>query len=83
MKKASFWKDGLSVKESKFSIIGVLLITGILYALFSHHSDGDITANLLDLVKALLMAFVGMNGVDRVSSVFDKKYESNEQNGGI
>lgn len=74
-KKTSFWADGLSIKETKFSTLMFMAVVGFGYALYSHATTGDITANLLDLFKFLVLSVVGVNGVAAVSDVLQSKRE--------
>lgn len=75
-KKNSFWADGFSIKETRFSMILAMTVVGFLYALFSHYETGDITGNLLDLVKFLLISVVGVNSVTAVSDVLQRRREN-------
>ncbi|MCZ4246928.1 hypothetical protein BXO87_02150 [Bacillus sp. GZB] len=76
--KGSYWKDGLSVNETRFSVLVVMALAGFGYALYSHFDTGDITANLLDLVKVLIFSIVGMNVADFVTEPFRSKREDNK-----
>lgn len=82
MTKKSFWKDGLTVSETKFSLLALLLVIGFVYGIVDHFINGDIAINLLDLINGLLLAFVGVNAVDRVSSAFEKHTPSNKHHEG-
>lgn len=75
VKKGSYWKDGLSVDETRFSVLVVMALAGFGYALYSHSNNGDITANLLDLVKVLIFSIVGMNVANFVAEPFRSKRE--------
>lgn len=77
-KKSSFWADGFSIKETRFSMVLAMTVVGFIYALFSHYNTGDITGNLLDLVKFLLISVVGVNGVTAVSDVLQRRRENND-----
>jgi hypothetical protein len=74
--KNSFWKDGLSIKETRFSIVGLLLVISCVYSLVYVALNKRLPAELLDLVKSLLLAFVGVNTVDRVSSAYESHNQS-------
>jgi hypothetical protein len=69
----NYWKNGLSVNETRFSILGFLLIVGFIYTLIAYHINHEITSNLLDLVKTILFAFVGVNAIDRVSQAYENR----------
>jgi len=68
----NFWKDGLSVDETRFSVLLCLLIIGFGYALYAYHTHGDFSNNLLELLKFLIFAVAGINAVNSVSKVFEK-----------
>ena len=77
-KRKSFWADGLSIDETKFSTLMVMSVTGFTYALYSHFTTGDITDNLLDLFKFLVISVVGVNGVGVVADALQRKREPSE-----
>lgn len=78
-KKRSFWSDGLSIDETRFSVIVVMALVGFSYALFSHYRTGDITDNLLDLVELLVLSIAGINVAGYVADTFRSKRESRKQ----
>lgn len=75
-RRHSFWSDGLSIDETRFSVIVVMALVGFGYALFSHYRTGDITDNLLDLVKLLVLSIAGINVAGYVADTFRNKRES-------
>lgn len=88
-KRKGFWTDGLSVDETRFSTLAFLTIVGFAYALIADYR-GDLGDNLLSLVQAALMAFVGVNVADKVGNVMASKKRDkddmdsyNEEEGGM
>lgn len=75
-KKHSFWSDGLSIDETRFSVIVIMALVGFGYALFSHYRTGDITDNLLDLIELLVLSILGINVAGYVTDAFRNKRES-------
>lgn len=73
--RTSFWKDGLSINEARFSVLVLMALVGFGYALFSHYRTGDITDNLLDLLNVLIFSIVGINVTNHVTGVFRDKRE--------
>lgn len=85
-KKRGFWADGFSISETKFSTLMVMTVVGFIYTLYSHAMTGEITGNLLDLVKYLVISVVGVNGVAAVSDVLQGKRDDvndTAYNGGV
>lgn len=72
-RRHNFWSDGLSVDETRFSVIVVMALVGFVYALFSHYRTGDITDNLLDLVKLLVLSIAGINVAGYVADALRSK----------
>lgn len=66
--------------ETRVSAIIIMAFIGFGYSLFSHYNTGDITGNLLDLVKVLVYGIVGVNGVKYVSDAFQGRREENNNN---
>lgn len=77
-KKGGFWEDGLSIKETRFSTLIVLTIIGFIYSLVSHYTTGDITNNLLELVKILILSVVGVNVANFAKEGFQSKRYNKE-----
>lgn len=78
-RRHNFWSDGLSIDETRFSVIVVMALVGFGYALFSHYRTGDITDNLLDLVELLVLSIAGINVAGYVADAFRSKRESRKQ----
>ncbi|MEC0276872.1 hypothetical protein [Peribacillus frigoritolerans] len=76
--KKSFWKDGLSIKETKFSIIGFMLILVFIFALVYLAIHRQLDDELIEMFNSLLLAFVGINAVDRVSTALQQEGGGND-----
>lgn len=74
-KSKSFWIDGLSIDEARFSALVAMTILGFVYALFSHLFTGDITENLLNLIQTLILSIVGVNVSGHVTAAIHTKRE--------
>lgn len=78
-KKKGYWKDGLSVDETRFSVLVLMVLAGFGYALFSHYLTGDISDNLLSLVQTLIAGIVGVNVANLVTETLRGGRENKEQ----
>lgn len=76
----SYWKNGLSVDESKFSILIILLLVFSGLAIHSYITIGDFSTNLLQLIGIFTTGIVGINVSDMIFSKKEVKYEENESN---
>lgn len=75
----SFWKDGLSINETRFSILSTLLVVCVIYALVENTVRGEISRTVLDFLQVLLLSFVGTNAVDRMSTAYETKKVANDE----
>lgn len=66
----SFWADGLSVNESKVSALIIILIVGTGFAGYQCFVIGDVTAGVVELLKAVIYSIAGINIANDVSSRF-------------
>jgi hypothetical protein len=71
----SYWSDGLSIDETRFSVIVVLTVIGFIYTLYAHYKTGDITMNLLTLIQTLIYGIIGINGMKFISDTVVRKRE--------
>ena len=67
-KKKSFWKDGLSINESKVSILMISLIIFLGVILYVRMKEGKIDYELLEITKTLIYAVAGVNAVNVFNS---------------
>jgi hypothetical protein len=73
MLKKSFWSDGLSVSESRVSIIVlafVAVITALLYVYLKYHEVNEL---ILDLTKFMIGAITGINVTSIIGNVVSGK----------
>lgn len=75
--KKHFWQEGLSIKESKFSVLVLLLIFCVGIALRSYVFIGEIGHNLVEIIRVLVYAVAGVNVAESFGRAFrkDKKEE--------
>lgn len=79
IKKRHFWSDGLSIDESKLSVLVVMALIGFFYSLFSHYSTGDITNNLLQLIEILILSIVGTNVAGYVAGAIQGRRDKKDK----
>jgi CO dehydrogenase/acetyl-CoA synthase gamma subunit (corrinoid Fe-S protein) len=72
----SWWRDGWSIDEARFSTIGLLLIIGFIFSLTVYIIDGDFTDALLNLLIALITAFSGISVAHAIGSMITTKKKS-------
>ncbi|MGG3801258.1 hypothetical protein [Metabacillus fastidiosus] len=72
-KKNSFWSDGLSIDETRFSALVLMGVISLGYTLYAHYKTGDITHNLLDLVKVLIFSIVGINVANYITDTIHSR----------
>lgn len=74
--RESFWKNGLSVDETKFSTLMILLLSFSGIAIYLIFEIGDIPVNLTNLLYALIAAVTGINAVKIGASYVKSKNEN-------
>ena len=67
-----FWKDGLSIDETKSSSLIISMLIVLIFSLVMYVLRGDITDNLLSLALMLIGIVGGYNIVHDISSVWGK-----------
>ncbi|MDN4093590.1 hypothetical protein QYF48_12265 [Brevibacillus agri] len=67
--KQSYWRDGLSVDETKFSVLIGLLILFSILAGYIVYQKGDVPDNLTNLLYGFIAAVAGIN----IAHAFKKK----------
>lgn len=72
-----FLRDGLSLDETRVSILIMIFIVSSIFGLIMYYINGDITNNLLQIILTLIYAIAGVNLSNTVSNVlidvFNKK----------
>ena len=64
-----FWKDGLSVDESKISILIITFVVTLSCALISYFLNGAIGDNLTKIVSVLVYSVAGVNVADKIKNM--------------
>lgn len=70
-KNINFWENGLTVDESKVSVLVVSLLICVAFAGYSYVKNGDITENFTTIITTLIWGIAGVNVADRINSVFN------------
>ena len=65
----NFLKEGLSMDETRVSTLVFALIVGFIFSLYQAYTAGDISSNLCDLIKTLILVVGGVNGLSSVASI--------------
>lgn len=73
-----FFNDGLSLDETKVSILVVSFLCTIIFALFMYYTTGDISSNLTTIITAQIMAVAGVNVIQGVKDVIVRKETESE-----
>lgn len=69
--KQWFWKDGLSIDETKLSSLILCLFGCMLFGGVSYIHVGDISTNLTTIITALIYAIAGVNITNSVLNRFN------------
>lgn len=76
---SSFWRDGMSVKETKFSMLMLSFVVTLGFALWQFFMMGYIDGSMLTLLAYLIGAITGINIVDNLKNK-DSNYNNNVGN---
>lgn len=60
-----FWQNGLSIDETKTSILIICLLICICFGGYAYSDKGDITNNLTSIIQTLIVAIAGVNVSNR------------------
>lgn len=74
----NFWKDGISINETKASSLVVGFLVSIFYAIYTYHMVGDFSDNLLELLKLLIFAIAGVNGISGFAEIIKNAKDYNQ-----
>lgn len=75
-KTDSFWRDGLSIDETRVSALIVLLYIFSLIAGYTYVTTGDFSTNMLQLLIAVVTAITGVNIAESFVSRMERRRES-------
>jgi len=79
MKKNNFWKDGLSISETKTSVLVILTLIGVMTAIvLVIIRQTDITPEFAGLLKSLIYSIAGVNGVKAISDSINRSNSYND-----
>ena len=65
-----FWKNGLSIDETKTSALIICLFIVIIFACVHYHYMNDISNNLKDVIETLIYSIAGINIIGNVAEKF-------------
>lgn len=71
--KRSFWRDGLSIDESKFSVLIILTVVLFGYIMYCDITRGSINVELTEIMKGLIAAIVGVNVFEGMSKAYTNR----------
>lgn len=69
----AFWKDGLSIDESKASMLMVGFLITLVFSLVMYYLRGDITNNLQTIIITLASLIGGYNIIHDISEYWKNK----------
>lgn len=76
LNKKHFWDNGFTVDETKFSTLMFLLIVAFTYLLVTNIlNDYQYTDKIFDVVKWLIGAVVGVNGLQALTGGQTNNYD--------
>lgn len=60
----SFWRDGLSIDESRTSVLIICLLLSLIFTVVMYLKTGEINGNWTTIVIAIIYAVAGVNVVN-------------------
>lgn len=72
-----FIRDGLSLDETRISILIIFFIIFSGFGIYQYHINKDITENLLNIILALIYCIAGVNGVGKISEIISNYMNKN------
>ena len=66
--KKSFWKNGISIDESRVSVLMVLLIIFSVSTLYMYFSGQEVNFQIVEITKVLIVSVAGVNAVNLISN---------------
>lgn len=66
----NFITDGLSIDETKTSVLIILTIVSVFFGLVMYKINGDITNNLVEVIKFLILSIAGINVANSLTDYF-------------
>ncbi|MCF8012229.1 MAG: hypothetical protein K9L56_13215 [Clostridiales bacterium] len=74
----SYWKDGMSIDETKTSILILWLSIFLTATLISLFKNGEIPFELIEISKTLIYSIAGVNVANKISSSVSRNKENNK-----
>jgi multiple sugar transport system permease protein len=75
-KNGSFWKDGLSIDESKVSILIICLLLSLIFTVVMYIKTGEINGNWTAIVTAIIYAVAGVNAFNTGMGYMNNMFSS-------
>jgi hypothetical protein len=69
----NFFKDGLSIDETKFSVLVFLLVLCTGYALFSDGVNERVSVEIIELIKIFIYSVAGINITEKITDTIKSK----------
>jgi len=66
--RKSFWKNGISIDESRVSVLMVLLIIFSVSTLYMYFSGQEVDLYIVEITKVLIVSVAGVNAVNLISN---------------
>ena len=66
--RKSFWKNGISIDESRVSVLMVLLIIFSVSTLYMCFSGKEVNLYIVEITKVLIVSVAGVNAVNLISN---------------
>lgn len=76
----NFFKDGLSIDETRISVLVLAFLATLAFAFFQLWKVGDISDNLLTLLGYEIIAVTGVNVADKIVRKKSPKIEYEDSN---
>ena len=67
----SFWKNGISIDESRVSVLMVLLIIFSVSTLYMYFSGQEVNMQIVEITKVLIISVAGVNVVNLINNTGD------------
>jgi hypothetical protein len=71
----SFWKDGLSLDESRVSILMIFLIIFLMVILYIRFTEGRVDSQIIEITQTLILSVAGVNAINKFSTSRGSDYD--------
>jgi hypothetical protein len=69
--RKSFWKNGISIDESRVSVLMVLLIIFSVSTLYMYFIDKEVDLYIVEITKVLIVSVAGVNAINLINNTED------------